>query len=346
MIVTGDVAIASADLFKFVGFDGFKNKPLIINLEGAVITDDCVPPSWGTYNSKNFLNSFLDFNLKGAFLGNNHIKDVRGGINNTQKYLSNHGVDFFGAGRDSEESARGISVVNGDSHFRLIGFGWSVIGCIPATKDSEGVNPFNTENVLRLVSVELERFKDAKIIVVIHANYEFEEHPQPGHRSLARQLIDLGVYSVLFHHPHVVSSVEIYKNKVIAYSLGNWCFSYGKFFGERLKFPSSSFHQIAVEYDGDDCIVHHAKFNPPSTINFEVSESVYSKEFSLKSEFEGFSDKEYLNWFAKNRKKKAALPIYRTANLSYSNMARDRWVFVRQILVDCLAKFGLKKMRR
>jgi hypothetical protein len=49
--------------------------------------------------------------------------------------------------------------------------------------------------------------------VLIHGNYEFELYPQPAHRQLALELIDAGVHSVIFHHPHRVGPVERYKRR-------------------------------------------------------------------------------------------------------------------------------------
>jgi len=41
---------------------------------------------------------------------------------------------------------------------------------------------------------------------------------------LAHQFIDQGADLIVGTHPHVVQEVEIYKNKLIFYSLGNFIF--------------------------------------------------------------------------------------------------------------------------
>lgn len=46
--------------------------------------------------------------------------------------------------------------------------------------------------------------------------------------EFAHAVIDAGADLVLGHGPHVTRAVEVYKNKFIAYSLGNFC-TYGKF---------------------------------------------------------------------------------------------------------------------
>ena len=46
--------------------------------------------------------------------------------------------------------------------------------------------------------------------------------------AFAHGVIDAGADVVLGHGPHVTRAVEVYKNKFIAYSLGNFC-TYGMF---------------------------------------------------------------------------------------------------------------------
>jgi poly-gamma-glutamate capsule biosynthesis protein CapA/YwtB (metallophosphatase superfamily) len=46
--------------------------------------------------------------------------------------------------------------------------------------------------------------------------------------DFAHKMIDAGADVVIGHGPHVARAVELYKNKFIAYSLGNFC-TYGKF---------------------------------------------------------------------------------------------------------------------
>ncbi|MBI4734176.1 MAG: CapA family protein, partial [Rubrobacteridae bacterium] len=65
------------------------------------------------------------------------------------------------------------------------------------------------------------------VIVSIHWGKELNEFPLSRQVSLAHKLIDSGVDMVIGHHPHVVEGFEVYKEKLIAYSLGNFVFSPG-----------------------------------------------------------------------------------------------------------------------
>lgn len=346
MIFAGDVAIAHEDNFSFSNFPALLlGKPWCLNLEGAVV-DSSVSLTWGVYNSSQWINSFQEFTLTSTFIGNNHILDVADGINITEKSLLLHNLETFGAGKDKYAASQEKVILSSNKQYLIIGFGWSVIGCQAATSNLPGVNSFEGQDARKQVKEIICRSDHARVVVVIHGNYEFERYPQPAHRKLAFQLIDLGVHAVIFHHPHIVGPVERYKGKTIAYSLGNWAFSYGKFFDGKLCFPESSFHQIALEIGNDIDTVHHARFSPPATVIYEFSENVNTDDFSLKPVFEGFSHDEYTDWFKKNRLKRKLLPIYREPDNSFGNWIRDRWVAGRQILIDTAVKRGIKAVRR
>lgn len=346
MIFIGDVAIAPREKFTHLGFpSNFLRSPLCPNLEGAVSTED-VELDWGVCNSPDWLKSFSDFVLGPVFLSNNHIHDLPSGVEKTLKQLGAHGFTVFGAGKNEVSASDSVIFSAGETAYALLGFGWPVIGCNSAGRYSSGINRMEGCRVRQLTRLALETHPSKRIVVVMHWNYEFERYPQPGHRKLAMELIDAGVHAVIGHHPHIVGPVERYRGRTIAYSLGNWAFSYGRFFGGKLRFPESSFHQIAVELGETKDAVHHARFSPPSTVIYEFSEDVASQKFSLKPEFEGYSHPEYIRWFRKHRVKRKGLPIYKESDASIGNLLRDRWVALRQVLVDAAAKTGIKPMRR
>lgn len=345
MIFAGDVAIAHSDRFAFLGFPArLLATPWCFNLEGAILASPGVVP-WGVFNSTTWSASFEQFSVSALFLANNHIHDAAQGVEKTRRALSDAAILSFGAGLP-EIAQRAATIHSGSHDYLLLGFGWSVIGCRPAGPNRPGVNALEGASVRRQVSAALARAEGARVVVVIHGNYEFERYPQPAHRKLAQQLVDLGAYAVVFHHPHIVGGVERYRGRTIAYSVGNWAFSFGRFFGGKLRFPEESFQQIALELrDGGD-VVHHAHFKPPNSVHYISMESVDAEDFSLSPEFEGMSHEEYLSWFKVNRLKKIALPIYKDPDASISNYLRDGWVFSRQVGVELMGKLKLKPMRR
>jgi gamma-polyglutamate biosynthesis protein CapA len=62
------------------------------------------------------------------------------------------------------------------------------------------------------------------LIVSIHWGNEYLPSPEKWRINFAHQMIDTGADIIHGHHPHVYQSSEIYKNKYIYYSLGNFVF--------------------------------------------------------------------------------------------------------------------------
>jgi poly-gamma-glutamate synthesis protein (capsule biosynthesis protein) len=73
---------------------------------------------------------------------------------------------------------------------------------------------------------DLKKFKsDSNLLVVsFHWGGELLTMPKEYQIMLAHQVIDAGADVILGHHPHIIQGVEIYRGKVIAYSLGNFIF--------------------------------------------------------------------------------------------------------------------------
>jgi hypothetical protein len=346
MIFVGDVAIAAAEYFQHKGFPkSLSGIPLCVNLEGAVTTSQ-ESPAWGVYNSEDWTESFHAFSVGPVFLGNNHIHDLPSGVERTCHSLQSKGLKPFGAGGDHREASQPAHIQSDEINYCLIGAGWPVIGCQPVAPGRPGVNPLDGNILRREIQMNLRLDPSARIVIVLHWNYEFELYPQPGHRRLAMDLIDDGVYAIIGHHPHVVGPIERYKGRTIAYSLGNWAFSYGKHFREKLKFPDASFQQIAVELGRECDLVHHARFSPPDVIQYISTEPIHGASSGLKPEFEGYSHKQYLKWFRSNRIKRRGLPVYSDYEMNIGNRVKDMWVGIRQRLIDSAAKAGLKSMRR
>src|SRR5690606_1459247 len=119
----------------------------------------------------------------------------------------------------------------------VLNFGWEVIQCEVTLGDYTGVNPLRKEHVIQSVTDAVKAHPKAKIVAFMHWSYELEAEPQPFERELARHIIDLGVAAVIGCHPHRIGGIEIYKDKPIVYSLGNWLFKQHYYREGKSKFP-------------------------------------------------------------------------------------------------------------
>ena len=73
---------------------------------------------------------------------------------------------------------------------------------------------------------DIEELKGQGCVVVInfHWGEEGSYYPNSTQKSIARYAIDQGADLIIGHHPHVIEGLEKYKDKIICYSLGNFCF--------------------------------------------------------------------------------------------------------------------------
>lgn len=147
-------------------------------------------------------------------VANNHSLDQGwGGRDDTMKFLEKGGVMFFGnpknivggEGRDSNEKIIELS----GSKIAFLGFDDTIFKI-----DSAPVGEY-IKNLKERVDF---------VIVSVHWGVEYNHTPIQRQKDLAHMFIDSGADIVLGHHPHVIQTMEIYNNKPIFYSLGNFVF--------------------------------------------------------------------------------------------------------------------------
>jgi len=169
------------------------------------------PPGWAI----NLRDAGFDF----LNLANNHMNDFgAGGINGTIKALNDVGLKYGGAYKKvGQLDVNGIKVA-------VVSFSTSP----------------NTNSVLEILKAKEIVAEQAKlndiVIVSFHAGAEglkflhtrdtleyFMGSPRGNIVKFARAVIDSGADFVWGHGPHVPRALEIYQDRLIAYSLGNFC---------------------------------------------------------------------------------------------------------------------------
>ncbi|WP_245729288.1 CapA family protein [Niabella drilacis] len=204
---------------------------LIGNLEG-VITGAAVPEKKCS-NPKNCYafrmppgteKYFKDAGFDFLSLANNHSGDFGNpGLNQTMSLLKKTGIGFAGV---KHHQAHQIIHKNGIRYGIITaGFGW------------RHLHISNPQQVTQHIS----RIKDSTDLVIIyfHGGAEgdgmdhvlkrkelFHGEDRGDVHAFARACIDAGADLVLGSGPHVARGIELYRNKLIAYSLGNYA-TYG-----------------------------------------------------------------------------------------------------------------------
>ncbi|WP_027091253.1 CapA family protein [Cohnella thermotolerans] len=159
-------------------------------------------------------------------LANNHTLDQGWeGLSDTMDYLDDAGLKHMGSGADDKEAFTPVYIESKGIRVAYIG----VTNVVPeaswkADKNHPGVA--ETYDTTRAVAAIKEAKQLADIVVVmVHWGKERSQNPIPVQTSVGHTFIDAGADLVVGSHPHVLQGFEYYKNKWIAYSLGNFIFT-------------------------------------------------------------------------------------------------------------------------
>ncbi|MGV8983577.1 CapA family protein [Clostridium sp.] len=207
----------------------------IANLE-TTFTDstDKAEKQFNFKASGDFAKSLTLGSIEGVNLSNNHIYDYKEkGFKDTKLALQKEKVNYFGEGSKWTPQIKGQTL-------GFLGYrGWSL-----------------DQSFLNGVKKDIMELKKTSSVVIInfHWGNENQYYPIDAQKQLAHFAIDNGADIILGHHPHVIQGIEQYKNRIIAYSLGNFCFGGNSnpkdkttfIFQSNLKFTSNKLTAIGV----------------------------------------------------------------------------------------------------
>ena len=155
-------------------------------------------------------------------LANNHSYDYgKKAFEQTLEVLNENNIKAIGAGKNITEARMPAIFDLGDLKIAFLGYDLSP-GAFPAGQDHPGVAKARHAWIIK----DLEKAKEKADFVVVsfHWGIEYQDFPTEYQKSLAQMAIDCGADIVVGHHPHTFQGIELYKGKLIAYSLGNFVF--------------------------------------------------------------------------------------------------------------------------
>jgi len=212
----------------------FENYDLIsANLEGAVTNEGQHYPPHNLYDfafKPEIIKELKKYNINFFNLANNHLSDQgRIGIEETYRNLSQLGFYYSGC-QDAHLAftTSSESVILGEE-MPILDFN----NCSDVVLEIKGerIVFLGFSSVYRDIDEQevLNRIKDLKdnndlVIVNVHFGQEYQERANDKQRSLARAMVEAGADLIIGHHPHVVQDYEVYQDKPIFYSLGNFIF--------------------------------------------------------------------------------------------------------------------------
>jgi len=158
-------------------------------------------------------------------MANNHAYDQgREGLEHTYYVLKNKKIQALGFGNSLNESCKPITIDSNDIHISIFATvtlaleNWYPLPQKPCICQDMG------DSFINRVATYASSNPEKQIVIYIHWGIEHFKEPSPRQKKLAKSLIDVGADLIIGHHPHVLQKHEIYKEKHIFYSLGNFIF--------------------------------------------------------------------------------------------------------------------------
>lgn len=205
----------------------FEGRDLLVgNHEGTMTANESIAQVDHTILRFTFDPAYAAF-LKSLHFGalslaNNHALDFGyDGYGETVENLEAGGMKTFGSPRNDLNVTAKMSIK--DQTVCLIGYHdlylWNSAPALDAIKKARGQCTY--------------------VIIYAHWGDEYKTVENKRQELLAHQFIDTGADLVMGSHPHVVQPLEIYKDRAIFYSLGNFIFDQD--------FSYETTHSLAVE---------------------------------------------------------------------------------------------------
>ncbi|MFA5889161.1 MAG: CapA family protein [Candidatus Paceibacterota bacterium] len=183
---------------------------IIANLEGPIVEMDrneCQQKAYNFQFASTTPELLKTIGINMVNIANNHSRDCFSvGYESTKQYLKQFGISYIGD-QELEESYR-LVMVN-DKRMAFVGI-------------DQTISPALTDKAYALIK-KLDSENDY-IVVNIHWGEEYKLEANSTQIDIAHKLIDNGADVIFGHHPHVVEPMEIYKGKMVFYSLGNFVF--------------------------------------------------------------------------------------------------------------------------
>ena len=156
-------------------------------------------------------------------LANNHILDFGPqALQDTLAILGENGILFAGAGMDLDDARAPAFLKVGDRTIAFLSYSLTFPLDFYASAGRPGTAPGYREYVRK--DIRKARPLADLVVVSFHWGAELMASAKDYQQDLGRRSIDWGADLVLGHHPHVLQELEIYRGRLIAYSLGNFVF--------------------------------------------------------------------------------------------------------------------------
>jgi poly-gamma-glutamate synthesis protein (capsule biosynthesis protein) len=203
------------------------NDLVVANLEGPItsaksmsITAKQDRPESITFTfDPSLAKTLFNENIRMVDLGNNHILNFGAqGVEETEKYLNQAGVEYFGVPQTKQSIIKDINGIK----IAFVSYNYYEFRGDLAKAQKAAIDEI--KKVRPLADV---------VIVFCHWGDEYKLNNNEAQKILAHQFIDQGTDLVIGSHPHIIQPMEEYNGKRIYYSLGNFIFD--QYFNENVR---------------------------------------------------------------------------------------------------------------
>lgn len=202
-----------------------------LNLEGVLLDKGGTPKpgsdpkTWFVFRMpRKYASLLTDVGVDAVSVANNHVNDLGpSGLKSTMATLDSLQIAYAGI----EGKCESTIVERAGRRIGFAAFGFS-----------KGTTNLNDLKKVRSVVADLAKRADI-VVVSFHHGEEGQSHthqpyktevgfgqPRGNGREFARAAIDAGADIVFGHGPHVTRAVDMYKDRIIFYSLGNFVTPY------------------------------------------------------------------------------------------------------------------------
>lgn len=190
------------------------------NLEGVIVKS---PPKFHR-RSFNFafppdiLEPIISCNFSLFSLANNHSLNMgNSGFEEMKEFLKNADIGFAGCPVKCDYE----DIIFEKNDIIFLGF------------NKTFQHGFSDNEIIEFIKQARELNPEKFMVVMIHWGQEYKLKSSAIQQNLAHKMIDNGGDLIIGHHPHVVQEIEIYNEKLIFYSLGNFIFD--QYFSEAVE---------------------------------------------------------------------------------------------------------------
>jgi poly-gamma-glutamate synthesis protein (capsule biosynthesis protein) len=214
------------------GVDPFAEfKPLFQQADFVIGNLECVVATKGepfdkpwTFRAHPHCVPLLKKHFHALSIANNHTGDFGREAFVEMLDLFKGEVPLFGGGRIKQAARQPLILEKHGLKLALLGYNGFKPRAFEATETEAGCAWLVEEEMLADIAAVKSNHKPDLILPYLHWGREGDREPQPYQQAMAKHLCEAGASAVIGAHPHVRQTIEIFNDKPVMYSLGNFVF--------------------------------------------------------------------------------------------------------------------------